>query len=127
MFVENIKEGALAIKMRGIMERWKYILGYNIKIVERVGSPLKWMSQLSKRIFVFCNLGWRRKGQETDTTYTVYLIYTWRNRLGACMRGGSSTVGAGSYREGWEDSHIWKHQVLHNGDAENLKFSTKQP
>ena len=48
LFVENTKGGMLAKKMREIMENLKHILGYNIKIVERAGTPLKLMFSLSK-------------------------------------------------------------------------------
>ena len=48
LFVENTKNGALAKSMREVMERLKYILGYNIKIVERAGTPLKLMFPLSR-------------------------------------------------------------------------------
>ena len=48
LFVENTKGGMLAKKMREIMENLKHILGYNIKIVERAGTPLKLMFSLAK-------------------------------------------------------------------------------
>ena len=48
LFVENTKEGVLARELREVMERIKYILGYNIKIVERSGTPLKLMFALSR-------------------------------------------------------------------------------
>ena len=48
LFVENTKDGLLAKGLREIMERIKYIMGYNVKIVERGGTPLKLMFPLSK-------------------------------------------------------------------------------
>ena len=41
LFVENTKEGGLARKLREVVEKIQYILGYRIKVVERSGTPLK--------------------------------------------------------------------------------------
>ena len=48
LFVENTKDGALARKLRELVERIQYILGFRIKIVERAGTPLKMMFPLSR-------------------------------------------------------------------------------
>ena len=48
LFVENTKDGILAKELREVMERIKGILGYNIKIVERSGTPLKLRFALSR-------------------------------------------------------------------------------
>ena len=48
LFVENTKDGALARKLRELVERIQYILGFRIKIVERPGTPLKMMFPLSR-------------------------------------------------------------------------------
>ena len=41
LFVENTPGGALAKKLREIMQRIQEILRYRIKVVERAGTPLK--------------------------------------------------------------------------------------
>ena len=48
LFVDNTKDGGLASKLRGILERIQGILGYKIKIVERSGNPLKLLFALSR-------------------------------------------------------------------------------
>ena len=48
LFVENTKDGALARRLREVVERIQFIMGFRIKIVERAGTPLKLMFPLSR-------------------------------------------------------------------------------
>ena len=48
LFVPNTKDSLLAKNLREVVERLKNILGYNVKIVELSGTPLKLMFPLTK-------------------------------------------------------------------------------
>ena len=48
LFTENTKNGELAERLRGALEKIEDILGYRIKGVERSGTPLKQMFPLTK-------------------------------------------------------------------------------
>ena len=48
LFVPNTKDSLLAKNLPDVVERLKNILGYNVKIVERSGTPLKLMFPLTK-------------------------------------------------------------------------------
>ena len=47
LFVENSKDGELARRLRGVVERIQHILRFRIKVVEKSGTPLKLMFPLS--------------------------------------------------------------------------------
>ena len=47
LFVENSKDGELARRLRGVVERIQHILKFRIKVVERSGTPLRLMFPLN--------------------------------------------------------------------------------
>ena len=47
LFVENSKEGELARRLRGVVERIQHILKFRVKVVEKAGTPLRLMFPLS--------------------------------------------------------------------------------
>ena len=152
LFVEFSEDSLLAKRMKETMDKLEGIIGCKVKVVERSGTPISRLFPLTRlwegvacaredcvtcqqggeriyacnlrsltyqNICLVCHPGGGEKVAKLNAEVSVPGVYIGESARSLYERGREHWKG---FRERREDSHIWKHQVLHHGGDTSSKF-----
>ena len=153
LFVEQSNHGELARRVRVLLRELQPMLGFGVKVVERTGTTLKGKFPLNtlwegapcgrldcvtctqggevlppctrrnlvyESICALCNPGVR--GKEEIKEVKEHSLYVGESARSISERGKEHMA---KLRKEAEDSHMWKHMVLHHAPGEEPDFVLK--